>query len=120
MATQAPSPTDDDRVLRWNRPAQAIVRRIRALAPSPGAVAFIADGADETEITVSDAAVADVYEVLLPGEAAVIDGKAVVRAADTGVALLRGEVDGQNWCSDDIARRVALSVDVERRRSCRE
>jgi len=106
-ATDAPLPTGEDRVLRWNQPADRIVRRIRALAPNPGAVAFVG----ESSLLVLDAEVRPVHSVLHPGEAAIMDGVAVVRAADQGVALLRGEVAGQCWTAEAIAHQIACGGD---------
>jgi methionyl-tRNA formyltransferase len=37
LATAAPRLGPDDRVLRWAEPAEQVVRRVRALAPEPGA-----------------------------------------------------------------------------------
>jgi len=108
MATLAPFPSEEDRVLRWNQPAEAIVRRIRAMAPAPGALAFFGD----TVMVVVQAEVRQAYEVLRPGEAAVIDGVAVVRAADGGVALLRGEVEGESWGREEIAKQIASGATV--------
>ncbi len=105
-ATHAPFPTPEERVLRWTWPAKAIVRRVRALAPNPGALAYPGG----VPLVVLAAEVRPVHAVLEPGEAAVMDGVAVVRAADGGVALLRGEVDGQPWGPDDIAHEIASSV----------
>jgi methionyl-tRNA formyltransferase len=107
LATEAPFPTEEDRMLCWRRRASDIVRRIRALAPNPGALAFTG----EVALVVQEAEVRPVHAVLRPGEAAVIDGVAVVRAADHGVALLRGEVDGQAWGTDAIAHQIASRVD---------
>jgi methionyl-tRNA formyltransferase len=39
VATWAPALGPDDRVLRWENPADELARRVRALAPSPGATA---------------------------------------------------------------------------------
>jgi methionyl-tRNA formyltransferase len=105
-ATQAPFPAPEQRVLRWTWPAEAIVRRVRALAPNPGALAFPGDA----PLVVLEVEVRPVHAVLEPGEAAVIDGVAVVRAADHGVALLRGEVDGHVWGPEAIAHQIASSV----------
>ena len=37
LATSAPKLTAEDRRLRWDRPAEELVRRVRAFAPRPGA-----------------------------------------------------------------------------------
>ncbi len=86
-ATAAPQPDEDLLVLRWSWPAERIVRRMRAASPWPGALAQIGD----TEIALTRAeTTTDVPRALLPGEAAVVNGRAVVRAADVGVVLLEG------------------------------
>ena len=86
-ATAAPAPDEDLLVLRWSWPAERIVRRMRAASPWPGALVQIG----ETEITLTRAEVtAEVPSALAPGEAAVVEGSAVVRAADVGVLLLEG------------------------------
>jgi methionyl-tRNA formyltransferase len=36
-ATYAPTPKPDERIIDWTRPAEEIVRRVRAFAPEPGA-----------------------------------------------------------------------------------
>ncbi|MBI5537152.1 MAG: hypothetical protein HY898_30800 [Deltaproteobacteria bacterium] len=103
-ATLAPQPDEDSRVLVWDRPAEALVRRIRALAPCPGALAWVG----ETEIVVLKASVhRDVPQVLLPGEAAMVHGLAVVKAGDNGVALLEAEVGNQTITGSDLAMLVA-------------
>ncbi len=102
-ATHAPFPTEAQRNIRWHQPAGRIVRRIRALAPCPGAVAFTGEHC----LVVQRAETRAVHPVLHPGEAAVIDGVAVVRAQDQGVALLRAEVEGQIWSAETIAIQIA-------------
>ncbi len=98
--TLAPTPTEEALELDFKQPADALVRRVRAAAPYPGAWTFLGEEA----VVVTRAEVAhDVPRVLEPGEAAVIGGRVVVRAADTGVALLRGRVvedDGELWCGE--------------------
>jgi methionyl-tRNA formyltransferase len=88
LATQAPEPRDALLSLSWDDPAEAIVRRIRAASPWPGA--FVSLGDDVVTITraqVTD----DLPKALVAGEAAVRkDGVAVVRARDRGVTLLAG------------------------------
>ncbi len=104
LATEAPSPDDEARVLRWSWSAERIVRRIRALAPNPGAVAWV----EERELVVLEARVTDEVPLALEaGEAAVVRGKAVVRAADAGVALLRAEIDGTLVGPEELALMVA-------------
>ena len=87
-ATLAPEPRDALLALSWDEPAAAILRRIRAASPWPGAFLSLGDAV----ITVSRAEVTDDFPCALEaGEAAVRhDGVAVVRARDGAVALLEG------------------------------
>jgi methionyl-tRNA formyltransferase len=90
-ATMAPSPSDDDCALVWTWPVERLLRRIRALSPSPGAFTEIGD--DIVTILAARAAT-DFPRALGPGEAAVVDGRAIVRAHDGALELLSGEIDG--------------------------
>jgi methionyl-tRNA formyltransferase len=91
LATLAPAPDDELSMLRFDRPTEAVLRRVRALAPAPGAFTEIGD----TPVCVVEAERARRFPgALLPGEAAVIDGRAVVRTADGAVALLAAHLDG--------------------------
>lgn len=104
LATDAPQPTDEDREIRWSQPAERIVRRIRALAPSPGALAFVGDD----ELTILAAKVADdVPRALEAGEAAIVAGRVIVRAGDRGVEVLKAEADGLALWGSDLANLVA-------------
>ncbi|MBX3233788.1 MAG: hypothetical protein KIT84_09025 [Labilithrix sp.] len=89
-ATPAPTPDDDVLELRWTEPAAAIVRRVRAASPWPGAFTAIGDEV----LTITRARVTtNVPRALEPGEAFVRDGVAIVRAADAGVELLGARLD---------------------------
>jgi len=102
-ATAAPEPTEEMIEIRWNQPADRIVRRIRALSPSPGAVVWIG----EQELVVTRAQVdLRVPRALTPGEAGVVEGVAIVRARDTGVALLAGVLDEEEVGAEEIGRMV--------------
>ncbi|MDF2693125.1 MAG: Methionyl-tRNA formyltransferase, partial [Labilithrix sp.] len=91
LATAAPAPEDDQLEIRWADRAEAIVRRIRAASPWPGAFTEIAG----TIVTVTRGrATSDVPRALEQGEACVRDdGIVVVRAGDGGVELLDGRID---------------------------
>lgn len=92
LATSAPFLEDDERVLRWSDTASAIVRRVRALAPSPGAIMEVGGH----EIVVLHArAVASPALLEQPGESIVLGGRCFVRAADAAVELLDTEIDGE-------------------------
>ena len=89
LATDAPQPTDDDLELRWDQDAAAIVRRVRAASPWPGAFTVIGDA----EIIVTEARAAPAVKALEPGEAVVRqDGIAIVQTANGAVELLRGRI----------------------------
>ena len=94
LATEAPQPSDEDLELRWERDSAAVVRRVRAASPWPGAFTVIGD----TEVIVTEARVAPddrSLKALETGEAVVRkDGVAIVRTADGAVELLRGRVAG--------------------------
>ncbi|MCS6900725.1 MAG: formyltransferase family protein [Myxococcales bacterium] len=103
-ATEAPVPDDRMAELDFRWPVERLVRRVRALAPTPGAFFVLEDHL----VTVLEARPALSYpRVLLPGEAAVVDGVAVVRAADGALALIRGEVDGEPLNRAGLAALVA-------------
>ncbi len=84
-ATFAPEPRDVELALSWHEPARAIVRRIRAASPWPGAFTSLGDAL----VTITRAEeTGEVPRALEPGEAVVReDGAVVVRAADRGVLL---------------------------------
>lgn len=84
--TLAPEPDDALLEIDWGRDAEAIVRRVRAAAPYPGAWTFIGDEA--VVITRAEPAVAP--RALQRGEGMVVDGRVVVASRAGGVALLAG------------------------------
>lgn len=104
LATQAPEPDDDETALRFARPTDEVLRQVRALAPSPGAIVEIAG--ESVAITRAEPA-AEFPAALAPCEAALVGGRAVVRTADGAVALLEGEVDGQALGPEALAELVA-------------
>lgn len=101
LATAAPQPTDDDLEIRWNEPAAAIVRRVRAASPWPGA--FTAIGDADVVLTEVRASAEDrrTFAALEPGEAVVrSDGIAIVRAGDDAIELLRGRLEDEQGDRD--------------------
>ncbi|MFI5301671.1 MAG: hypothetical protein ACHREM_26580, partial [Polyangiales bacterium] len=82
----APAPDESILEIDWTRSTAAILRRIRAAAPYPGAWTFLGDEA----IVVTRAEAANAVRGLEPGEAAIVGGVAVVVCADGGVALRAG------------------------------
>lgn len=89
-ATEAPAPSEESMEIDWSATTDAVLRKIRALAPSPGA--FFAF--EDEIVTVISARAARAYpRVLLPGEACATEEGAVVRTGDGAVVLLSGEID---------------------------
>lgn len=89
-ATPAPAPDDELLEIDWTQPVDRVVHHVRAAAPVPGAYTFLGDVAvvlTRVEVT------SDFPKALAPGEAAVVDGWAVVRAAGGAVRLLEGRVE---------------------------
>jgi methionyl-tRNA formyltransferase len=84
--TEAPEPDDALLEIDWSRDAASIARRVRAAAPYPGAWTFIGDEA----IVVTRATTRSSPAALRQGEAAVIDGRAIVAAGDGAVILHAG------------------------------
>ena len=110
LSSSAPEPDDVLLVLRWTWPAERIVRRVRAASPWPGALAQIGD----TEIVLTRAVVTkDFPRALAPGEAAVVEGRPLVRAEDDAVELVEGRIDGDEHKPDKRLDRAALARIVE-------
>jgi methionyl-tRNA formyltransferase len=103
-ASWAPLPSLADCALSWSWPTDRLLRRVRAAAPVPGAFTEIGD----RMVTILEARAADRFpRALLPGEAAVLEGKAVIRTGDGAVELVRGEVDGNLLDRGGLASLVA-------------
>jgi methionyl-tRNA formyltransferase len=99
LATEAPSPTDEQCALRWSWPTETILRHIRALAPAPGAWTEI----NGRMVTVIRAAPAASFPAALePGEGAIIGGLPVVRTGDSAVVLVECEIDGEPASGEDL------------------
>jgi methionyl-tRNA formyltransferase len=86
LVTLAPEPSEELLEIDWRRDAAAIERRIRAASPYPGAWTFIGDEA----LVITRASVRSRPHALGPGEAAVVEGRAVVAAGDGAVILHSG------------------------------
>jgi methionyl-tRNA formyltransferase len=83
-STDAPAPRDEDLLLSFDWDAEKIVRRVRAASPWPGA--FFDFGG--RLLTVTKARVTREFpSVLEPGEAALVEGRLVVRASDDAVVI---------------------------------
>jgi methionyl-tRNA formyltransferase len=108
-ASWAPLPSPSDAALSWSWPTDRLLRRVRALAPTPGAYTEIGDRI----VTIVEAKRArDFPRALLPGEAAVWAGAAVVRTGDGAVELVRGEVEGKLLDAGGLASLVAHGGDL--------
>jgi len=106
LATWAAVPSLADCALRWSWPTEKILRRVRALSPAPGAFTELSGSI----LTILRARRAENFpRALAPGEAAVVDGLAVVRAADGAVVLLCGEIDGENLDAAELCTIVSRS-----------
>jgi methionyl-tRNA formyltransferase len=90
-ATLAPFLSPEESVLRWTSSAAELHRKVRGLAPSPGATIELGG----EEVVVLEVEPRPAHPVLeLPGEAALLKGRALVRCADGCIELLRVEVGG--------------------------
>lgn len=100
-ATLAPFPEEDDLWIRWDEPTAHVLRQVRALAPSPGAVTEIGDRV----VTVLAASALDRAPAVLeePGEAAWLHGRAVVRTRDGAVSIDRFDVEGEPATAADLS-----------------
>jgi methionyl-tRNA formyltransferase len=100
-ATEAPFPGEDDAWIRWSSPTAAVLRQIRALAPSPGAVTDI--GGRLVTVLRASALAASPSFLEAPGEAALTRSGAVVRTADGAIRLDRFEIDGEPAGEDELS-----------------
>jgi methionyl-tRNA formyltransferase len=89
-ATLAPVPADEELEIDWTWTTARIERRVRAASPAPGAWAFFGD---ETLAITRVAPARSFPRALAPGEAAVVNGAAVVRTGDGAVELIEGRLD---------------------------
>lgn len=106
LATRADAPTDDECAIRWAWPTERILRRIRALAPSPGAFTELGDA---IVVVTAARATSRFPRVLSPGEAAVVDARAVVRTGDGAIVLDAGQIDDEPADAESMARLVDRS-----------
>ena len=91
-ATEAPFLDEEACAIRWNEGAAAIVRKVRALSPAPGATMEI--GEDVCLVLRARAAPAPSL-LEEPGEALVLDGRVLVRCADGAIEIVELERDGE-------------------------
>lgn len=101
LATEAPFLEEEACEIRWSWPTERILRLIRALAPAPGA--FTEINGSLVHILAAER-VTRFPAALEPGEGYVDQGRAVVRTSDGAIALLRGEIEGQEASIKDLLR----------------
>lgn len=101
LATEAPFLEEDASEIRWAWPTERILRLIRALAPAPGA--FTEINGSLVHILAAER-VTRFPAALEPGEGYADEGRAVVRTSDGAIALLRGEIEGQEATAKDLLR----------------
>lgn len=107
LATLAPAPDDDACAIRWGDPTAAILRHIRALAPSPGAWTEIAGAM----VTVLAARAAPSFPAVLePGEAICDGDHVLVRTADGALDLTAIEIDGAPASLADLVARARAAA----------
>jgi methionyl-tRNA formyltransferase len=105
-ATSAPEPDEAMLEIRWTWPTEKLLRRVRALAPWPGAYTDIGG----EEIAVVRARAAERFpRALAPGEAVVQDGTAIVRTSDGAIELLEGRAGEEPLGRAELAGRVLPS-----------
>jgi methionyl-tRNA formyltransferase len=110
LATAAPFLDEEDQTIVWDAPTTRVLRQIRALSPSPGAFTEIS-GQTVTVLRASSHAAPALLET--PGEAAWLDGRALVRTRDGAVGLEVVERDGVLLAAEtvrDLLARVTPSA----------
>jgi methionyl-tRNA formyltransferase len=90
-ATSAPRPSAEVLAIDWSKPADQIVRLVRAAAPYPGATAALADA--EVDIVEAALCPASLPRALAPSEAVSLDGRVVIQSGSGGVVLLKVRTD---------------------------
>jgi methionyl-tRNA formyltransferase len=85
LCTLAPQPGPEHLALDWRAPVAALLRRIRALAPYPGAAASLGD--TPVEVLGARSYPSQLPRALEPGDAVLADDGVVIRAADGGLLL---------------------------------
>jgi methionyl-tRNA formyltransferase len=109
LASFASTPSDADCALVWSWPVDRLLRRVRALAPSPGAFTEIGG---QILIIVAARPAPSYPRALSAGEAAIVGDRAVIRAGDGAIELLRGEIDGQSLDERGLVGVIARSRDL--------
>jgi methionyl-tRNA formyltransferase len=99
-ATDAPFPDDEMLAIRWTSKTADVLRRIRALAPAPGASTELRGRV--VTILRARAAVAPPF-LEVPGEGMAIEGRILIRTADGAVEIVEAELDGELSSAADLA-----------------
>jgi methionyl-tRNA formyltransferase len=96
-ASDAPLPRDADLEIRWDRPADEILRLVRAASPDPGAFTALADR------TLTVLAAAPTSRRLDPGDAVLLPEGVCVGTATTAIRLALVEIGGERFRDAAIA-----------------
>lgn len=91
LATAAPRPSDDDCELVWDTPVDAVLRRVRAAAPDPGA--FTGFG-DDTVVILRARRAATPLRGLDPGDVVRTPEGVAVVCADGAILVLEAQREG--------------------------
>lgn len=102
LATAAPRPSDDDCELVWDAPVDAVLRRIHAASPDPGA--FTGFG-DDTVVILRARRATRRFRGLDPGDVVFTPEGVVVSCGDGAIVLLeaRKEHDARRFRGNDVA-----------------
>ena len=99
-ATFAPKLTRGDRHIDWTRPADEVVRRVRAFAPEPGAVTTFR-GTNLKILRAAAGGSGTEPSVVAPGRMGVADGKPLVASGSGSVSLLEVAPQGRRRMSGE-------------------
>ena len=109
LATAAPSPSDEEAAIRWTWSTERILRRIRALAPAPGAWTELG-GACVTVLRAEEARMFP--SAMVPGEGCMLAGDAVVRTGDSAIVLRALEINGRPADRGEVEALFAPHADI--------
>lgn len=108
-ATAAPQPGDDALELNWREPGPKLVRRIRALAPWPGAYTSLGD--HEVEVLAGRLYEPSLPRALEPGDAVLSPEGVVICSGAGGVLLERvRDAEGRSFRGVEVARLFAQEL----------
>lgn len=107
QATEAPMLDEADQELRFDASTAQLLRRVRALAPAPGA--YFQLGPDAVTVLRAQAC-APPAALERPGQIAVHGGRVIVRTLDGAIQLESVECDGEALELSELAERVELAA----------